>query len=663
MRRPGHALGRLGLMAVLGVVLAGLPAGPLPPTALAQDEPYVMTTAATYAVDPNEREIRVSVEVEFTNTTPNPPGQFSVFEVIDLAIHSGATDVTARDGSGALTVSAAENDAGVNVASVRPRSPVRFEQEVAFTLSYVIPDGAAEDVRIRPSIVIFPAWSFGTGGTVTVTLPVIYDVLVDGDELEAQRDGDSWRLESGEIADPTRWLSLVTASRPDAYATLERSVALDSGEVALQVRHWTDDQAWGEQTADLLAAALPALEELLGVGYGRSGPLVVVESLPVADGGFAEPPGGDAVEVSVAYSAEPFAVLHQAAHAFISERLATERWVREGFASWAAASLPEELGAEPPFDPEARTEELAEDAFPLVSWGAGESTPEQDAYAHAAAWNVAAQLAEALGPDGVRMTWARVAAGVNPYEPVGEELPEPGGRDPVAVDSRRLLDHVEAVSGQDLSGPFRTLVFDSASAAALDARAVAREAYASLLEQAGDWGGPEPVQAALAGWRFDEAQERMAEAGAWLEDRDRLLAEAEAAGLAVPARLRDQWRTAGGGPGARAELDAELAVIEAYATAAERAARERSLFERIGLLGAPDPDAQLAEARGLFAEGELRGALETAQEVATRLEHASTDGLLRIASFAIVLFVIGVGIGLLIRRRGEDDATDYTAAP
>jgi hypothetical protein len=644
--------------------MAGAMTGAIAGAVIAQEgDEYSMVTEATYSVLPDERQVAVSVQVEFTNTTPDPPGQFSVFEVIDLAIHSGATDVTARDGQGALTVSAEENDDGVNVASVRPRSPVRHEQEASFTLSYVIPDAAGEDVRIRPSIVIFPAWSFGTAGTVTVSVPVRYEVLVDGDELSAERDGDAWRLESGEVDDPSRWLSQVTAMHPDAYATLERGVPLASGTVDLQVRHWTDDQEWGERIADLLEAGLPALERALGVGYEPVGPLVVVESLPLADGGFGEPAGADGADLGISFRALPFTVLHQATHVFLGDRLAAERWIREGFASWAAASVGAELEAEPPYDPQQRTEELAEQAFPLVSWGAGEATPEQDAYAYAASWSVAARLAEALGPEGVRMTWARIAAGVNPYEPVGEALPEPGGREPVAVDARRLLDHVEAVSGEDHGALFEELVFDEAASRQLAARAAAREAYGELLQAAGDWGAPQPVQAALAGWRFGEAEDRMAEAREWLQARDELLSDAERAGLAVPARLRDQWRTAGGGSGAQAELDAERAVVDAYAAASERNSRDRSIFERIGLLGGPDPASQLAEARTLFAEGELRGALDTVQEAAASLEQANSNGILRLVSFVVVLFVVGVAIGLVVRRRGEDEPSVYTAAP
>ena len=48
-------------------------------------------------------------------------------------------------------------------------------------------------------------------------------------------------------------------------------------------------------------------------------------------------------------------------------------------------------------------------------------------------------------------------------------------------------------------------------------------------------------------------------------------------------------------------------MVAAILTAHERIAAEHSPLEEVGLLGASDPDATLAEARSLFAEGDLVG--------------------------------------------------------
>ena len=77
--------------AAVALLVAGLvPALPLVRPQVARAAEYRMTTAATYEIEPGEGRVRVSIDVTFKNTTPNPPGQFSVFPTIDLAVHDGA---------------------------------------------------------------------------------------------------------------------------------------------------------------------------------------------------------------------------------------------------------------------------------------------------------------------------------------------------------------------------------------------------------------------------------------------------------------------------------------------------------------------------------------------------------------------------------------------
>ncbi len=186
--------------AAFALLVAGLtPALPLLRPQVARAAEYSMKTAATYEIAPGEGNVRVSIDVTFRNTTPDPPGQFSVFPTIDLAVHDGARNVRAEDGRGRRLQTTLQERGGVNVASVQPRPPVRYRDSARFTLSYTLDDGASTDVRIRPSVVIVPIWSFGTQGSVTVRLPSDYEVLVDGDSLHAEQDGSAWQLESGAV--------------------------------------------------------------------------------------------------------------------------------------------------------------------------------------------------------------------------------------------------------------------------------------------------------------------------------------------------------------------------------------------------------------------------------------------------------------------------------
>ncbi|HEX5578065.1 MAG TPA: hypothetical protein VFY43_00175 [Candidatus Limnocylindria bacterium] len=656
---------RLVVAATMAVVLlvAGLaPSLPLvwPPVAHAAE--YSLKTAASYQVEPGAGRVLVSVEVTFRNTTPNPPGQFSVFPTIDLALHAGATRVRAEDGRGRHLRTTVRRRDGVTVASVRPRSPARYRDERRFTLTYTLADGASRDVRIRPSVVIVPIWSFGTAGTVNVRLPRDYEVLVDGDALRAEEDGDAWRLESGSVPDPTRWLARLTATLPSSYVTSSRQVELSGGTVEVQVRSWSDDPAWGRRTLRLLTEALPRLDEAIGLPYRPTGPLVIVESLPESDAVLREPAASD-VDIAIGYTEPAFTVLHQVAHLWLPPMLAGDRWIREGFASHAAAQVAAVMDVELPFDPERDARDRDGDAFPLVSWGVGDASPAQERYAYAAAWMAADAIAETVGEDALRLAWQRTAAGLDGYQPPFDQVPSAPVAATVPADSRHFLDQLQAVSDEDVLPVFRRWVLDEASTGQLTARRDARAAYAELVAVAADWGTPDPVRLALAGWRFDDAQAAISEATDWLADRDALLARIQAAGLTAPERLRAEYQRGGGSEAARRELDSEAAVVAAYEVGRRRAAADRSPLAEVGLLGGDAPDAMLAEAESLFADGDLVGAADLAAGATERLDRAASDGIVRILSVLVLVGVL-VMVGVRqARRRGGAGADRYTARP
>src|SRR5918999_5290083 len=123
MRRP---LGLAMLLAILAVTAIVLPTTP-PPVPAA--DPYALESTASYDIRSHRREVLVRVSLEFRNTTPNPPGRFSVFERIQLAIHDEATDIVARDRQGRLRVrdTVRRVDGGrVHVATIELREPVRY---------------------------------------------------------------------------------------------------------------------------------------------------------------------------------------------------------------------------------------------------------------------------------------------------------------------------------------------------------------------------------------------------------------------------------------------------------------------------------------------------------------------------------------------------------
>jgi hypothetical protein len=639
---------RLGAAAVLLSLAAGLLA---PPPATAQDENHRMETDARYVVDPDAGAVDVTVGIEFTNTAPDPPGQFSVFEVIDVAIHDAAEEVTARDDDGALEVATADRD-GVHVATISLREPLRFEESATLELSFRLPDRGEGGLRIGPSLVVFPAWSFGTAGEVTVELPVAYEVRVDGDPLEAEPGEGTVALTSGPVEDPTRWLALVTAYRLGAYTTLERSIPLSSGTVDLRVRSFEEDPAWGERIRDLLVTALPLLEDAIGLPYERAGPLVVVESPPAGFGSIDEQiaEGG---EILVAFDAADFTVLHQVSHVWIGHSLFGERWIREGLASHYAAVVAPGLDLEPLFGPGERADELSEAAFALEDWQEGEpgSDPQRDAYAYAASWRAFEQVSETIGPDALRAALLRIHAGIDAYDARAVDGTQPTPAAPPApVDSRRLLDQLE-VGGESVDHVFAELVFSEDAVEQLDDRSAARAELADLAQQAGEWGIPQNVQQLMRDWDFDGAREAIDRARAWLVERDGLLAEVSAAGLAAPSRLREAYQRHGGEAEAHTELAALRAVVADYRAALDEVAEERSLIARLGLVGAVAPGFLLESANRLFTEGQLHEATEAIVEARELMATAEVTGLLRLLATLAVVLVLMAGLAVFLRRR------------
>jgi hypothetical protein len=249
---------------------------------------------------------------------------------------------------------------------------------------------------------------------------------------------------------------------------------------------------------------------------------------------------------------------------------------------------------------------------------------------------------------------------MSPYKAASVEpdVPADGVTAPTeALDTRGFLDHLETVTGEPVADRFAAHVLSEADVALLPARAEARASFDALVEAAGTWGAPDPVRAAMTAWDFEEAEARMAEAADWLRERDALLAELESVRLPAPNRLEQAYRSYGGGAEAFAELDAERAVVRAYAAAADSVNAERSVIERIGLVGGPDPSAQLNLASGKFTDGDLRAAVDAIGEAERIVASAATAGWVRILS-ALLVVVLALALAVfLVRRRAS-----YTAA-
>src|SRR3990172_3994296 len=246
--RAGDPLLRMLLaFGLLAITTAALAPGFSPADGAAG---YTMETHVRYRVDATARQVAVSVEVVFTNTTPDTGGASSGFDEVDLAVHEGASQLAAEDTTGPLSVALLTDD--VEHASVSMRSRVRADATASFVLRYVLDDGAP-DVHVRPQVVQFSAWGIGTSGDVSFEVPADYEVSSAGQEMTVRDEGAVTILESGPIADPAAWAVRISGVRESStYVTQSASVALASGTVDLRVSAWPDDPAWGRRSLALL---------------------------------------------------------------------------------------------------------------------------------------------------------------------------------------------------------------------------------------------------------------------------------------------------------------------------------------------------------------------------------------------------------------------------
>ena len=650
MRQAASARSRalpLGVALVIGLAW-WVTAVPAPALAAA---PFRMHTDATYRMDPQAKRVDVAVRVTFTNTTPDTAGHFSLYRSIPIALQAGASSIAARDASGALAVTLARH-VGSTLVNVQLRSSLRYRRSVGFTVNYRLADGASTDLRVRPSMVVLPVWGFGTDGAVIVQLPAGFTPRSTGASMTASSSPLGTQLSSGEISDPAHWRILLSAARPQAYVSVARSVPLSGGTVDLRVRAWDDDAAWAERIADLAEAALPRLQQVIGLPYGGSGPLVLTEAAPAGLDPLLE--GGlGARDIEIAFNAPSFTVLHQLAHLWVSGDVVSSRWIREGLASLAAARVAAELNIALPYQPSAVAAALARGAFPLDGWdtaGAASTGGAAEQWAYAAAWAFMDRVAAALDADAPFRALRRAAAGASAYDAGDPGEVSAGGATSVPLDSRQLLDQLEEASGSTLDPVFRDSVFGPPAAALLDARAKARVAVHRLADAAAGWGIPQPIAAALDAWRFDAASAAIVAAQGWLSERDALLSRAMAAGLTPPGRLAASWRSDGGGPAAQAELRAEAAVVDAYVASGQERTADPNPVEALGMLGGPTTSELLATAAGLFASGDLAGALRAVERANEVGAGAQAAGVVRIGLGAALLAVFALLVAVTIRR-------------
>ncbi len=649
---------RLAVLLLAVVAATGLlavPAGTAEVRAATPD--LTLVSDARYVVQPAKGRVRVTVDLLLTNRLQDTTTQRFYFDRAFLSVMPGASGFKLSwAGGGSPGASVSRTTATYTVVELRLAERLYGGKSASYRFTFDLADPGGEptrDIRVGDSLVAFPVWAYASdstpGSTVRVEFPAGYRVEIQAGKIAEPTtapDGTT-TLQTAALPKPLTFFAYLVADRPASY--VERSLTTTVGDtpVDLTVRGWADDKPWSKRVGDLVARALPALSEAIGLGWPRDEGLIIHETVTRTTGGYAglfDPKLG---QIEVAYDAGDSVVLHELAHAWFNGTLLADRWSSEAFASYYGLEIAKGVGVKAEGDP--ITAELEKARIPLNAWGAiGTEPPETEDYAYAATLAVAREIAERAGPDGLRAVWADAAAGIWAYQPPtdpdgagsgvgGDEVePEAGAGPP---DWRGLLDLFEANTTGTYDDLWRTWIARDSDLPLLDARQATRATYETVVAEAGAWQLPVTVRDAMRAWRFDQAGALLRNAATILDQRAAILAAAASSGLTVPDTLQAAFEASDGFASATLEAQAELEAIERYDAAAASRLADPDMVEAVGLWGtAPEVDLDLA--RTLFAAGDLGGSATAADAAASAWTSAPDVGRGRIVS----LIVLGVAL-------------------
>jgi tetratricopeptide (TPR) repeat protein len=656
MRVRRSAARVLATTAVLSVALSTLQAAaPVPVAASQTDLSFVSTSAWT--ADPTASRVHVLVSLTATSHAISTSSRRYFYDQVQLVLPPSATGYAAATVSGtAVPVTLLSASASGVTVEVGLGQRLYSGQSGSVHLKFDLVDSGGttdRNLRISRNLMSFPVWAFGSPGTpgssVSVAFPSDFTVQEEFGGLTRSAFGSGEVVfTSGTLEDATTMSAWFTAVQPVPPSDfLVRRVTI--GPLAVQLHYWVDDPGWADRVELVLRGGYPILRSLIGLGDPTGQTLSVAEASSQEIGGFNGSYDQTTGNVQVSYFADPFVILHETAHLWFNDKLASDRWIEEGFASYYAERAVLALGMVD--HAPVLTQRLEAAAVPLNDWvGSGQPSSATDAYLYGATLEVARRIAALAGQDGLQTVWLAARSGFSAYQA------SHGSRDPAAaghpVDWRELLDLLQQTTVGEYGAIWSRWILDPAQMPLLEQRTTARGVYANARDAASPWDLPPEIRQAMAAWQFDSAQELMAQADAVVAQRDEIAALAVDEGTKAPGTLKTLFEQTGLGP-AQVEATRELAALGALAAARRAESDSQGGARALGLLGA-DPQAQLTSAIAAFAAGDTERAIVLATSARSAWEGANGTGQIRIlGAFAILAGLLLLVVAVAWSRRGR----------
>ena len=223
-RRP-RSLVAVALAVVAAVGLSLAPAGPTRPAEVQAARPDLsITTVARYDVQPDERRVRVTVDLTLRNHLKDTRTKRYYFDEAFLAVLPGTSGFKLRwEGDGTPSVRASKRTKTYTLLRLDLAQRLYSGKTAKYRLTFDLedPGGApTRDLRIGDSLVSFPVWSFATddtpGSSVSVVFPDGYDVRVEAGSIPDPTVDDEGRtvFRSGELEAPLDFFAYLVGDRP-----------------------------------------------------------------------------------------------------------------------------------------------------------------------------------------------------------------------------------------------------------------------------------------------------------------------------------------------------------------------------------------------------------------------------------------------------------------
>ena len=546
-------------------------------TALAASNDLTIRSTATYDLRPESGVVHVTIDGTATSHTTDTATRIYYFTSLFVPILPESVNLHATNAGATVKTSTKSKTADYTLIEIPFASRLYSGKSTGFRLELDLKDAGGSlgrQVRIGTSLAAFPVWGYGTSGTpgssVVVSIPAGYTVDVSSGSLgDPATAGDGRMTYTQSVDDASSFFAYVEASKPGAFTTKEISVAVGDRTAPVSIRAWSDDPAWGEQISKLFSTGLPALSAAIGLPYTPKETLVVEETVSRNIGGFAGIFNPTTNKVEIAYFADSFVVLHEAAHVWFNGDLFSDRWIDEAFASYYAERSASKLAIA--VDVPQMTASIAAKRIQLNAWAdAGQASKDDDTYAYVAAPDLAKAIAKRAGDDVLMTIWLAASQRQSAYQPAhlaAGASPEisPSSSAP---DWRGLLDYLEERTGVAYEDLWRDKVLTPAQVELMDQRLAARTLYATAKAAAGDWNLPPAIRDAMGAWDFSRATHILNDVAPALEIRTQVQAAASTAGVTVPVTLQKKFETAVSDfADYRAEAVSELKAIESIQTA------------------------------------------------------------------------------------------------